>query len=215
MSRIAKNKLPKKNTSTLPKLRDSDGNRFTSVLDDIPATDGSTPNEIVASKPVPTKKEQPNSNAKTVEKNTTNKTAADKQNQPYQSILFISGEDEKGLDGNLVLKALKSNGLVFGEMDIFHYMVKLNSEKGMTSLFRVANGLSPWTLTQEDLVDQNIAGLSVVLQLPSKIDDKEAMETFITVTEKLCESISGNLKNQQQQLLTSTDKQNLIASIKK
>jgi len=39
-------------------------------------------------------------------------------------------------------KALKSHGLVFGEMDIYHYMVNLETDSGMTSLFRVANGMT-------------------------------------------------------------------------
>ncbi len=218
MSRIAQNKLPKKNTRTIPTLRDNDGNRFTSVLDDIPATDGSIANKAVAPQSTPAKMGATDSSALVMPTKNTPKeeiATAKKKAMPTQSILFISSADEKGLDGNLVLKALKSNGLVFGEMDIFHYMVNLKSEKGMTSLFRVANGLSPWTLTEEDLVDQNLAGLSIVMQIPSKIDDTKAIETFIRVTENLCESLSGVLKNQQQQPFTPQDKLSLIASIKK
>lgn len=206
MSRVTQSKLPTKQTAIIPDLKDDNGDRFTSVLDDIPARDGSTPKAT----PVITEE------IKEKEPQETTEEPLGKKVKQKQSILFISGKDESGLDGNLVQLALEKNGFVFGEMDIYHYLINNNSDvdSEKISLFRIANGMEPWTLKEEDLLNKKLAGLSVVMQTPSKIDDNKAINTFITVTESLCIAVDGVLKNQQQQLFTDENKENLIASVK-
>jgi len=206
ISRISQSKLPSKQTSRLPNLKDENGNHFTSVLDDIPARDGSTPksDKIVQE----TINEESNENI--------DKTNSEINNEPpeaQQHILFISGKDDNGLDGKLVQKALKKNGLVLGDMDIYHYFPVMkdslpDSEK--YSLIRIANGVSPWTLKAEDLVNKKLAGLSIVMITPTKINDSEAISLFISLSEKICKQIGGVLKNQQQQLFTAKEKKHLL-----
>ncbi len=206
ISRISQSKLPSKQTSRLPNLKDENGNHFTSVLDDIPARDGSTPksDKIVQE----TISEESNENI--------DKTNSEINNEPPESqqhILFISGKDDNGLDGKLVQKALKKNGLVLGDMDIYHYFPVMkdslpDSEK--YSLIRIANGVSPWTLKAEDLVNKKLAGLSIVMITPTKINDSEAISLFISLSEKICKQIGGVLKNQQQQLFTAKEKKHLL-----
>jgi len=235
ISRISHSKLPSKKTSKLPNLKDENGNLFTSVLDDIPARDGSTP------KPDPDNIVQ---NSNTIEENkteivdetssklddepidkTTDKSINQELNQEKetqsnngepekrQHILFITAKDDKGLDGQLVQQALKTNGLVLGDMDIYHYFPVMgdsypDSEK--YSLFRVANGVSPWTLKPEDLINKKLAGLSIVIITPTKIHDSEAISLFISLSEKICKQLGGVLKNPQQQLFTAKEKKDLL-----
>ncbi len=210
ISRISQSKLPSKQTSRLPNLKDEKGNRFTSVLDDIPARDGSTPkpDKIVQE----TINEESNQN---IDKTNTeiNTEINNEPPETQQHILFITGKDENGLDGKLVQKALKANGLVLGDMDIYHYFPVMkdslpDSEK--YSLFRIANGVSPWTLTAEDLINKKLAGLSIVMITPTKINDSDAISLFISLSEKICKQVEGVLKNQQQQLFTAEEKKNLL-----
>lgn len=210
ISRISQSKLPSKQTSRLPNLKDEKGNRFTSVLDDIPARDGSTPkpDKIIQE----TINEESNEN---IDKTNTeiNNEINNEPPETQQHILFISGKDDNGLDGKLVQKALKKNGLVLGDMDIYHYFPVMkdslpDSEK--YSLFRIANGVSPWTLKAEDLVNKKLAGLSIVMITPTKINDSEAISLFISLSEKICKQIGGVLKNQQQQLFTAKEKKHLL-----
>lgn len=210
ISRISQSKLPSKQTSRLPNLKDEKGNRFTSVLDDIPARDGSTPkpDKIIQE----TINEESNEN---IDKTNTeiNNEINNEPPETQQHILFISGKDDNGLDGKLVQKALKANGLVLGDMDIYHYFPVMkdslpDSEK--YSLFRIANGVSPWTLKAEDLVNKKLAGLSIVMITPTKINDSEAISLFISLSEKICKQIGGVLKNQQQQLFTAKEKKHLL-----
>ncbi len=193
ISRISRSKLPQAKTTRLPNLKNKDGSRFTSVLDDIPARDGITPNVKKPSAPAPANQE--------------NKDDA-KPAEEKQHILFISPNSEKGLDGNLVTKVLKKNDLVLGDMDIYHYFTE-----SKTSLFRVANGVDPWTLTKEDLHNKELAGLSIVLLTPTEIDDAEAIKLFIAVSHKLSQEMNGVLKNQLQQVFTPKDEAQLLASL--
>ena len=193
ISRISRSKLPKAKTTRLPNLKNEDGTRFTSVLDDIPARDGSTPTKKKAPAPTPSNQDK--------------KDDAEPATQK-QHILFISPNSETGLDGNLVAKVLKKNGLSLGDMDIYHYFTE-----SKTSLFRVANGVDPWTLTKEDLHNKELAGLSIVLLTPSDIDDTDAVKLFISVSHTLSQEMNGVLKNQLQQVFTPKDESLLLDSL--
>ena len=202
ISRISRSKLPQEKKVRLPTLKNEDGTQFSSVLDDIPARDGSTPKPATEKAPKGAEIQE-------------SKDKASNASEQKQHILFISANDEAGLDGNLVSKVLKKNGLVFGDMDIYHYLINIKTETGSekTSLFRVANGIDPWTLKKEELNNKNIAGLSIVLLTPSKINDAEAIKTFIAVSHKISLEIDGILKNQNQQVFTPKDETSLLESL--
>lgn len=201
ISRISRSKLPQAKTTKLPNLKNEDGSRFTSVLDDIPARDGYTPNTPKTVKPSAAE---------------VNETKQTETKPAQQHILFISPDTDNGLDGNLVAKVLKKNGLTLGKMDIYHYLIDHpeqaeSSEK--ISLFRVANGIDPWTLKKEDLHNKELAGLSVVLLTPCEIEDTEAMKYFIAISHKISQEMNGILKNQQQLLFTPKDEALLLGSL--
>ena len=212
LGRLSRSKMPKEQSvASVPRIIDDEGERFTSVLDDIPATDGSTPNPS----PTPTiaraKTEAVNPTAKTNQQQNTKKHDAQTQKAvaKKQHVLFISAKDAKGLDGNLIDKVLKRHGLRFGEMDIYHY----HPDGDMSnSLFRVANGTKPWTLTQNDLKDKVIAGLSLLLVTPTSIDNQQAIDTFVETAKRIANDLHGNLKNQSQQPFTEKDKAGFLKS---
>jgi len=209
MSRIAQSKLPQEHSTQLPDLKDENGNKFTSVLDDIPARDGSTP------KPKPATVSSINKNKPKTKTNVTKKTGEkkkDKTNENQQQvILFISAKEDSILDGNTIQNSLTNNGLVLGENDIYHYYIEVFANDGRalppgkSSLFRVANGVEPWTLKKKDLLNRQLAGLSLVMLIPTKTDERKAIKTFISVAQELAKEINGVLKNQQQQVLTDKD----------
>lgn len=194
MSRITRSKLPKTQATLIPEIKDDNGDNFTSVLDDIPARDGITTQAKESTAP------KENSSVKQNDSN--NDTVGIKQ----QIVLFVSAKDGNSLDGNLVKQALEKNGLVFGDKDIYHYFDKSSTN----SLFRIANGVEPWTLTEKDLANKKVAGLSIVMLLPAKINDREAIKILFSTAEKLSTDVKGVLKNQQQQILTQTDKNQLL-----
>lgn len=180
LSRLGQISMPKKETP-LPQIRDDNGDLFTSILDDIPATDGSTPNT-----------------------NKINKSSSDK----HQLIIFVSANNDDGLNGDIIKETLLKNELVLGDKDIFHYLIDGadTNKKQKQSLFRVANGVEPWTLRDQDLDKQSIAGLSMVMLLPTIIDNKKAVEIFINTADKIAKDTQGVLKNQEQNLFNAKDR---------
>jgi cell division protein ZipA len=209
LGRLSRSKMPKEQpVASVPRIIGDEGERFTSVLDDIPATDGSTP------RPVPKQTEADTKNKAAMDSKTKSKKPADKiqkkQVSKAQHVLFISSNDAKGLDGNLIDKVLTQHGLQFGEMDIYHYYLNGETDK---SLFRVANGVNPWTLTPQDLNNTFLPGLSLVMVTPTPIDDRQAIETFINTAKHIANDLNGKLKNQSQQLFTEKDKAGFLESI--
>ena len=219
MSRITQSKLPQKTSTLLPDIKDDEGNKFSSVLDDIPARDGIAPHKPIT-KPAIRPKEmsaaETSVNAQETVKTSTdaNKTDTDKK---QQVVLFISAKDENGLNGDQIKAALLNHGLSFGDKDIYHYFVddksnaSTNNPLEHKSLFRVANGVEPWTLNDDDLHNKRIAGLSLVLFLPSVIDGKEALKIFLKTADSISDAVNGLLKNQQQQILTQEDKDSFLS----
>jgi len=197
VSRVSKNNLPNKEISSLPELKDKDGQLFTSILDDIPASDDLTPaiQTISANKNT--------NNEKVVQAN-------DTQSKTKQLVLFISAKDKEGLKGDLVKQVLESNDLRLGDKDIYHYFVEDDSAN-KKSLFRVANGVSPWTLTTDDLHQKHIMGLSLVMLIPNAISNEKSLSIYFDSAESIAKSLNGVIKNQQQEIMTEAEKLKLLA----
>ena len=187
VSRIGQNKLPNNTqASVLPIIKDDDGNAFSSILDDIPATD------------------EPSSPHK-------NKSSISTKQDKQQLVLFISSTDDQTLDGKLIKQALLDNGLSLGDKDIYHYLIE-NKEKQLTSLFRIANGVEPWTLKDNDLEKQQLIGLSMVILLPTIIKNSDAVNTFIEKADAITAQVNGVLKNHQQEILSKEERESILNS---
>ena len=182
-SRVGQNNLSNKELPDLPDIKDENGQVFTSILDDIPASDETIPNTVIE------KSEQT-------------------PNHKQQIVLFISGKEEEILDGTLIQQTLLKNNLKLGDKDIYHYYIE--SDNQLNSLFRVANGVAPWTLTEEDLIDKKIVGISLVMLLPNAIENKQAITLFMQMADIITNQVKGVLKNQQQEILSAQDRKNII-----
>jgi cell division protein ZipA len=208
ISRIARRDLPQRRDGSIPVLRDAGGNETSSVLDDLPARDGKRPADSARAM----------TDAMVSDMQGKPATAASGENSgaakavpvlPPQLVLFVAADIEEGFAGEEVLKALENAGLQFGEMDIFHRVVLTAS--GEASLFSVANGVKPWTLVPDELVQQATPGLSMILNLPSPIDNHEAIHDFVRTAERLNGDLGGVLKNQQQETVTPEYREQLLA----
>ena len=203
MSRLALSKQPQIQKINIPNLKNTDGTKFSSVVEDISAQDGSTPKPELLNKV-------------SISNNIENKSNMDelKENKTQQVILFISAGNENGLDGNLVAKALQKNKLTLGDKDIYHYFTNYKNDKASpkTSLFRIANGTAPWTLNKADLQNKKLAGLSIFMSLPAPKEREKAITTLLQVSKNLAKDLNGHLKNDKQQSLTDTDIKKLKSS---
>lgn len=190
ISQLSQQKRPKDQVIIIPKIHDEKGRIMSSVLDDIPATDGSTP-VIIEPEPAEKTPSQPISER--------------------QIVLFIATTDPIGIDGNKIPAVLEKHNLQFGDLDIFHYMMNIKGKP--SSLFRIANGVKPWTLVPQTLRGTHTPGLSIIMQLPSPFNDYEVMELFITHASGIANDLGAQLKNAQQKNFSEEDKKALLASV--
>jgi len=195
MGRISQSKLPKKQDSNIPRINDDYGEVTSSVLEDAPATDGSTP--LVTEE--------------TVLPNEGGEPEIKQARTPQQVVLFIAAEEGKMLNGDKIKTVLPKYQLSFGDMDLFHYPVEDNGVPA--KLFSVANGVSPWTLDPDDLTGSETPGLSVMMQLPSPIDDRDAIEILVSTTQLIAHDLGGTLKNNNQETFSRQDALDLMDSL--
>ncbi len=193
IGKLSQQKQPQDKVIVIPKIHDREGRLMSSVLGDFSAADGSTPPPI---EPV-------------VETDT---SSAQKVVEERQVVLFIAAMDASGINGNKIPSVLEKHNLRFGEMDIYHYLMDTEQEK-QASIFRIANGVEPWTLVPDELIGTVTPGLSIILQLPSIANDYAAMELFISHAEGIAIDLGAQLKNSQQENFSAADKEALLLSV--
>lgn len=201
LSRLSRRNLPQnRKLPPIQPLKDSGGQDASSIMEDHPARDGQEPSEnapdfsdVIKSEEVePTESDKPQSS------------------QPSQLVMFIASESEEGFTGSKILEALQNSGLTFGPMDVFHRMVL--TDDGEQSLFNVANGVQPWTLIPEELQNGGGSpGLSMIMNLPTPIDNNEAVHDFVRTAERITSHLGGVLKNQDQEPITSKQRRAYFA----
>jgi cell division protein ZipA len=194
ISRMTHKEQGSKRDMPVVPVKDETGQEVSSILEDNAARDGKRPalNALKLD------------TSETAEPLYDNLTPEDKSEKdfklPPRLILFIAAPEGQMFDGEAVLDALDNAGLQYGDMNIFHRMVL--SEFGEVSLFSVANGVPPWTLEPEELKQGATPGLSLIINLPSPLDDSEAIHDFIFTAERINQSLGGVLKDQNQDVFT-------------
>lgn len=207
ISRIARRDLPQRRDGSIPELRDIDGNEVSSVLDDFPARDGKRPGENARAMTDAMISDVHGVGAGSQKDGATQTGLV----LPPQLILFVAADIDAGFAGEEVLKALDNAGLQFGEMDIYHRVVRTSG--GEASLFSVANGVKPWTLIPDELIHHSTPGLSMILNLPTPINNQDAIHDFLRTAERLNDDLGGVLKNQAQETVTPEYRAQLLTLV--
>lgn len=188
MSRSSRKIIPKED-SHIHAIRDDEGRLATSVKDDLPSTNMSKEKVQEAKDAV-----------------------VQKAVKETQLVLFIASLDEEvGINGNKLLNVMNDIGLKHGDMDLFHRLAMTN--KGEVSIYAIANGVAPWTLNPDDIRGASTPGISLILNLPSEIDDVNAIEDFVNVATVLSKELNAVLKNQQQEKFSDADKQAMLTLV--
>lgn len=191
MSRSAQNNMPKDKEMNISAVHDDRGRLASSVKEDSGY--------------------QAHAEASSVEEVEQHFAQTRNASMETQLALFIAARDEDGLDCDRLLLVFDELGLEYGEMSLFHRMAL--TEHGEVSLYKIANGVEPWTLNPEDIRGQLIPGLSAILDLPSVVDDQEAIEDFILVCQKIAELMNADLKNTEQGIFSDADRQAMLALV--
>lgn len=195
-SRRARQDLPQQSRRLPPigTVMADDGREISSVVVDFPARDGKLPNENAPDMTDILGDPQPRGSSQTEN--------PIEHLLPPQLIMFIAAE-QADFSGVQVLTGLENAGLQFGDMDVYHRMIL--TETGEKSLFYVANGVKPWTLVPDEIAKETTPGLSLILNLPSPISNREAIHDFVKTAERLNHELDGVIKNQNQEVISQDE----------
>ncbi|TXH74676.1 MAG: hypothetical protein E6Q85_04970 [Thiothrix sp.] len=207
-SRRARQDVPKPSGKipAITQITAEDGSEMSSVVADFPARDGKLPNENA-----PDMADVMQANKPLITDSTESPTNSELVNYlPPQLIMFIAAE-QNDFEGGAVLNALDNAGLQFGEKAVYHRMIL--TESGEKSLFYVANGVKPWTLIPEQIAEETTPGLSLIINLPSPINNREAIHDFVKTAERLNYELGGVIKNQNQEVISEEELRAYFAMI--
>ena len=149
----------------------------------------------LGSAPVETQKEVPNSRPSKVRQQSSVARPAE------VLVCNVMAREGFELHGDDLLEALITNGLKFGEMNIFHKR-SLGKTTGPV-IFSVANILNPGTFDLNSMTDFRTSGVSLFLALPSPTNNLEAFDHMLDVAIQLKESLDGELKDDHRNVMTS------------
>ena len=122
--------------------------------------------------------------------------------QDAERLLIVSVVAAQGgsFSGPALIKAFKHNKLRFDGNEIFSRMF-IRPGKEMP-VFSVANMVKPGTFPLADMETFTTPGLTLFLQLPAPVDGVEAFDDFVHTAERLAVELGGELRDQQQCVLT-------------
>ena len=116
-------------------------------------------------------------------------------------VLNVMAREGRSFHGDALLRAVITQGLQFGEMNIFHYRFK-NHSKGPV-IFSLANILNPGTFDLNNMSDFSTIGVSLFLALPAAGSNYEAFEQMLDIAQQLCASLDGELKDDHRNVMTA------------
>jgi cell division protein ZipA len=120
--------------------------------------------------------------------------------------LHVTCAESAGFDGAQVLNALQTNGLHYGQHQVYHRLIGSGPE---SSVFSVANLVEPGVLPPGDLPQRRIPGLTLFLVLPGPQDGVAACADMLATARALARQLGGSVQDDQRQLLTPQSAQHI------
>ncbi|GAA6154368.1 cell division protein ZipA [Pseudoteredinibacter isoporae] len=113
------------------------------------------------------------------------------------NVMAPAGTRFQGAD---LLQVLLSKGMRFGTMNIFHRHSEADGSGEI--LFSMANMVVPGTFDLDAMSTFETPGVSFFLTLPINGDSLNAFEAMVETTQALCESLGGELKDENRSVMT-------------
>ena len=102
--------------------------------------------------------------------------------------------------GTKLFDSMQQNGLLYGEMDIFH---RHNDMSGTGKvLFSVANMMDPGTLKHDDPATFATKGISFFMTLPCFGEADQNFKVMLRTAQQIADDLGGNVLDEQRNLMT-------------
>ncbi len=102
--------------------------------------------------------------------------------------------------GTELFESMGNNGLLYGEMDIFHRHADLSGTGKV--LFSVANIMQPGTLKHDDPAEFTTKGISFFMTLPCFGDPEQNFKLMLKTAQQIADDLSGHVLDEQRNLIT-------------
>jgi cell division protein ZipA len=123
-----------------------------------------------------------------------------KSEPPVEELIMISLLATKGepFVGAGLVEALRSRGLRYGDMNIFHRIDPMTN----ATLYSVANVVEPGTFDMADLDEFRSPGVCFFMQLPGPENPMDVFEDMLKVAREVAARAGGELKDERRSVLT-------------
>lgn len=115
-------------------------------------------------------------------------------------ILNVHCAGEEPFVGTKLFDSLQQNGLLYGEMNIFHRHVDLSGNGKV--LFSVANMMHPGTLEHGDPAEFTTKGISFFMTLPCYGEADQNFNLMLRIAQQVADDMGGNVLDDQRNLMT-------------
>ncbi len=102
--------------------------------------------------------------------------------------------------GTKLFDSMQQNGLLYGEMDIFHRHADLSGTGKV--LFSVANMMQPGTLKHNDPAEFTTKGISFFMTLPCFGDPAQNFKLMLKTAQQIADDLGGNVLDDSRNMVT-------------
>ncbi|WP_341660496.1 cell division protein ZipA [Vibrio sp.] len=115
-------------------------------------------------------------------------------------VLNVHCAGAEPLIGTKLFDSMQQNGLLYGEMDIFHRHSDLSGTGKV--LFSVANMMQPGTLAHSDPAEFNTKGISFFMTLPCYGDPEQNFKLMLKTAQQIADDLGANVLDDGRNLMT-------------
>ncbi|WP_394150747.1 cell division protein ZipA [Vibrio maritimus] len=117
-------------------------------------------------------------------------------------VLNVHCSGDVPFNGTELFDSMRQNGLIYGEMDIFHRHADLSGTGKV--LFSVANMMQPGTLQHDDPATFTTKGISFFMTLPCFGEADQNFKLMLRTAQQISDDLGGNVLDDRRNLITPT-----------
>ncbi|MGO1295969.1 MAG: cell division protein ZipA [Vibrio sp.] len=119
---------------------------------------------------------------------------------PEVLVLNVHTAGNESFVGTRLFDSMQQNGLLYGEMNIFHRHADLSGTGKV--LFSVANMMRPGTLEHDDPETFTTKGISFFMTLPCFGDPEQNFKLMLKTAQQIADDMGGNVLDDGRNLMT-------------
>ena len=131
----------------------------------------------------------------------TGRVAAEASTPKNTIVVLNLVSEQKAYHGQTLLDFFSKEGLIFGDMNLFHkYVNKEDPRNGI--VFSVANGVEPGVFNLTNFKESEFIALSFFMVLPNELPAMDAFKSMIKTAQRIANAMGGVLKDDKHQIMT-------------